>query len=191
MEILDYAKLSQEVFDEINVARQMPDVFASSLIPRYQYFEGTIYKAPNCLPVDTDEGEEALTEAIDFLKAQSSLPVLVGHEGLQRAAMEYAEDIIHSGDMTYPHVGDPNTTPSQRISKYLHWGIMAGECIDVGNNTAADIVASLVIDDSVDDRSNRKVLFHKDARLAGVVCLPHSVYGVLTVIDIVGGIYEL
>ena len=52
-------------------------------------------------------------------------------------------------------------------------------------------MASLIIDDENEERPNRKILFNKDARLAGVICIPHSVFGVITVIDIVGGEYEI
>lgn len=190
MEIVDYAKLSQEVFDEINLARHVPNSVISSIIAKYEYFNENIYTAPGELPYETYEGEKALNEAIDFLKNQEPLPVIVTHQGLQRVALEYAEDIVQSGDFSTPHIDTQDTTPSQRISRVMRWAKMAGECIDVGNKTAADIVTSLIVDDGNEERSNRKVLFDKDARLGGVVCIPHSVFGIITVIDIVGGEYE-
>jgi len=190
MEIVDYAKLSQEVFDEINLARHVPNSIVSNLISKYEFFDGNIYTAPGEFPIETYEGEKALNDAIDFLKAQETLPVIVSHPGLQKIALEYAEDLIESGDFSTPHIDSRDTTPAQRISKVMRWAKVAGECIDVGNRTASNIVASLIIDDGNEERSNRKVLFNKEARLGGVVCVPHSVFGVITVIDIVGGEYE-
>ena len=190
MEVVDYARLSQEVLDEINLARHVPNSFVSSLISKYEFFNENIYTAPGQFPVETYEGEKALTEAIDFLKSQEPLPVIVSHPGLQRVALEYVEDLVESGDFSTPHIDTRDTTPAQRISKVMKWAKMAGECIEVGNRTATDIVTSLIIDDGNEERSNRKVLFYKEARLAGVVCVPHSVFGVVTVIDIVGGEYE-
>jgi hypothetical protein len=64
---------------------------------------------------------------------------------------------------------------------------MVAECIDVGGKTAADIVASLIADDGNEERSNRKVLFSRNVKLLGVSCAPHNVYGIVTVIDCVGG----
>ena len=190
MEVVDYAKLSQEVFDEINLARHIPNSFVSGLISKYEFFNDNVYTAPGQFPIETYEGEKALTEAIDFLKSQEPLPVIVSHQGLQRVALEYAEDLVESGDFSTPHIDTQDTTPAQRISKVMKWAKMAGECIVVGNKTATDIVASLIIDDGNEERSNRKVLFNVEARLGGVVCIPHSVFGVITVIEIVGGEYE-
>ena len=190
MEILDYAKLSQEVFDEINLARHVPNSLVSNIIGKYQYFNGNIYGPPDELPIETYEGEKALNEALDFLKEQQPLPVIASNQLLQKVALEYTEDITESGDLTNPHIDTHDTTPSQRISRVMKWTKMAGECIAVGSKNASDIVASLIIDDGNEERSNRKVLFDKDARLGGVVCIPHSIFGVLTVIDLVGGTYD-
>eukprot|EP00826_Nyctotherus_ovalis_P033940 TRINITY_DN2776_c0_g1_i12.p1 TRINITY_DN2776_c0_g1~~TRINITY_DN2776_c0_g1_i12.p1 ORF type:complete len:199 (+),score=66.98 TRINITY_DN2776_c0_g1_i12:140-736(+) len=190
MEIVDYARLSQEVFDEINLARHVPNSFVSSLISKYEFFNENIYTPPGEFPTETYEGEKAVNEAIDFLKSQEPLPVIVSHPGLQRVALEYAEDLVESGDFSTPHIDTQDTTPAQRISRVMRWAKMAGECIEVGNKTATDIVLSLIVDDGNEERSNRKVLFDKEARLGGVVCIPHSVFGVITVVDIVGGEYE-
>ena len=190
MEILDYAKLSQDVFDEINLARHVPNSVISNIITKFEYFNDKVYSPPGEIPIETYEGDKALNEAIDFLKNQEPLPVIVSHPMLQKVALEYAENITESGDLTQPHVDTNDTTPSVRISKVVRWCKMVGECISVGSKTASDIVASLIIDDGDSDRSNRKVLFNKDARLGGVVCIPHSVFGVLTVIDLIGGVYE-
>ena len=180
MEIVDYARLSQEVFDEINLARHVPNSVVSNLITKFEYFNENIYSAPGEMPIETYEGEKALNEALDFLKNQEPLPVLISHPALQKVALEYAENITESGDLTQPHVDTSDTTPAQRISKVVKWGKMVGECIAVGNKTASDIVASLIIDDGNQERSHRKVLFNKDARLAGVVCIPHSACVILT-----------
>ena len=190
MEILDYAKLSQDVFDEINLARHVPNSVISNIITKFEYFNDKVYSPPGEIPIETYEGDKALNEAIDFLKNQESLPVIVSNPLLQKVALEYAENITESGDLTQPHVDTNDTTPSQRISKVMRWSKMAGECIAVGCKSASDIVASLIIDDGDSDRSNRKVIFNENARLGGVVCIPHSVFGVLTVIDLVGGVYE-
>eukprot|EP00826_Nyctotherus_ovalis_P039451 TRINITY_DN3798_c0_g1_i4.p1 TRINITY_DN3798_c0_g1~~TRINITY_DN3798_c0_g1_i4.p1 ORF type:complete len:199 (-),score=75.47 TRINITY_DN3798_c0_g1_i4:159-755(-) len=190
MEVVDYARLSQEVFDEINLARHVPNSFISSLLSKYEFFNENIYTAPGEFALETYEGEKAVTEAIDFLRSQEPLPVVMAHPELQRAALEYAEDLVESGDFSTPHIDTHDTTPAQRISRVMRWAKMAGECIEVGSRTATDIVASLIVDDGNEERSNRKVLFDKEARLGGVVCIPHSVFGVITVVDIVGGEYE-
>jgi hypothetical protein len=64
---------------------------------------------------------------------------------------------------------------------------MAGECINVGDTVTSDIVTTLLIDDGVEDRSNRTLLFNKDAKYVGVACVPKDLFGVLTVIDVIGG----
>eukprot|EP00826_Nyctotherus_ovalis_P049183 TRINITY_DN589_c0_g1_i18.p1 TRINITY_DN589_c0_g1~~TRINITY_DN589_c0_g1_i18.p1 ORF type:complete len:210 (-),score=29.57 TRINITY_DN589_c0_g1_i18:143-772(-) len=190
MELLDYARLSQDVLNEINIARHIPNVFITELVNRYQFFDELIYRNPDGYAIETYEGDKALTDAIDALKEQTPLPVLIANKGLQRVALDYAENLIQSGDFTCPHIDTADTTPAQRISKVVRWTRMAGECIAVGEVTAIDIVASLIIDDGNDEKSNRRVLLDKDARIAGVVCVPHSVFGVISVIDVIGGEYE-
>eukprot|EP00826_Nyctotherus_ovalis_P003742 TRINITY_DN10771_c0_g1_i3.p1 TRINITY_DN10771_c0_g1~~TRINITY_DN10771_c0_g1_i3.p1 ORF type:complete len:198 (-),score=46.34 TRINITY_DN10771_c0_g1_i3:179-772(-) len=190
MEIVDYAVLSQQVFNEINPARHVPNSFVHTLISKYKQFNDNIYSVPGEFPIETYEGEKVVNDAVDFMKSQEPLPVIVSHQGLQRAALEYAEDLVESGDFSTPHIDSQDCTPAQRIARVMHWAKMAGECIEVGSTTATDIMASLIIDDGNEERSNRKVLFNRDARLGGVVCIPHSVFGVITVVDIVGGEYE-
>ena len=187
MELLDYSELSRSVLDEINLARHIPNSLIPSLLSRYEYFNGNIYQPPGELPMETYEGDKGITEAIDFLKMQEPLPVVVEHKGLQKVALEYAQDLVCSGDFSNPHVDSADTTPAQRISKVANWVKMVGECIEVGNITATNIICSLIIDDGNEERSNRKVLFNKDAKMAGVACVPHSVFGVITVIDLIGG----
>ena len=190
MEILDYAKLSQEVLDEINLARHVPNSVVSNIITKFEFMNKNIYSPPGEVPFETYEGEKALNEALDFLKNQEPLPVIASNPTLQKVALEYAEDITETGDLTTPHIDSHDSTPTQRITKAMRWTKMVGECIVVGSKTAADIVSSLVIDDGDEERTNRKVLFDKDARLGGVVCIPHSIFGVLTVVLFVGGAYD-
>ena len=190
MELLDYAKLSQEVLCEINLARHIPNTMITELVRRYEYFDANIYRCPGHYPIETYEGDIALTDAIDFLKEQTPLPTLTENKKLQKIALEYAEDLIHYGNFTKPHIDSLNKTPTERISKVLKWSKMVGECIAIGEKTAIDIVLSLIIDDGNEERSNRKVILNKDAKMVGVVCVPHSVFGVLTVIDIIGAPYE-
>ncbi len=189
MEPIDYTKLSQEVFEEINLARQVPNALVPSLVSRLEHFSSNVYRYPGAIPVETYEGEKAVTEAIEFMGNQESLPILAFHKELQNVALEHAEDLAESAEAA--HIGTASsTTPAQRISKTFKWAKMVAECIELGSVTAAEIVASLIIDDGNEERSNRKVIFSKNLRLIGVACAPHKAFGVVTVIDFAGGEYE-
>ena len=90
----------------------------------------------------------------------------------------------------YAHEGGDGRGPSSRISKELKWTKVVAECIEFGSNTASDIVNSLIIDDGNEERSNRKVIFSKNMTFVGVGCAPHPEFGIVTVLNFVGGVHQ-
>ena len=67
---------------------------------------------------------------------------------------------------------------------------MVAECVEVGSKTASDIVSALIIDDGNEERSNRKALFSKNLKYVGVSCAAHKGFGIVTVVDLIGGFHE-
>ena len=127
-------------------------------------------------------------EAIEFLKKQEPLPVLVYSKEVEKAAQAHAEDLERNSQCA--HVGGDGNGPTQRVGKQLKWTKMVAECIEVCGKAASDIICSLIVDDGNEERSNRKVLFSKNCHLVGVSCVPHPIYGILTVINFIGGYQE-
>lgn len=122
------------------------------------------------------------------MRKQEPLPVLVYSKEIEKAAEEHAHDLGEAGEAS--HTGKMGSNPSSRVAKHLKWTRMAAECIDVASKTAADIVASLIVDDGNEERSNRKVLFSRNVKLIGISCAPHKIFGTITVVDCVGGFTE-
>ena len=60
------------------------------------------------------------------------------------------------------------------------------EAISYGYQNPRDVVRQLIVDDGVQGRGHRKVLFDSLLRFAGVGCGPHRVYGAMCVIDFSG-----
>lgn len=125
---------------------------------------------------------------MDFLQKQESLPVLVFSKELAKAAEIHAEDIALGDEAV--HIGGSGSTPTQRIGKQIKWTKMVAECIEIGSMDPSDIVASLIVDDGNEERSNRKVVFSRNVKFVGVACHSHPTFGVVTVIDFIGGIPE-
>ncbi len=68
--------------------------------------------------------------------------------------------------------------PTRRPTAYV------GEVITYGSNTAEDVVRQLIVDDGVDDRGHRKLVFADDIDFAGVSCGAHPSFGTMCVIDV-------
>ena len=114
--------------------------------------------------------------------------MLVYSKEVEKAAEEHAHDLGEAGESS--HMGKQGSNPSMRVGKQLKWNRMVAECIEVGGKSAADIVASLIVDDGNEERSNRKVIFSRNIKIVGIACAPHKIFGTVTVLDCVGGFIE-
>jgi len=113
------------------------------------------------------------------------MPVAILSPELSKAASMHAEDICSAGEAV--HIGGDGCTPTERISKQIKWKTMIAELIEVGSTIATEIIESLVIDDGNEERSNRKVIFGKNSKIVGIACRAHPIYGMITVLDFIGG----
>eukprot|EP00826_Nyctotherus_ovalis_P035111 TRINITY_DN2984_c0_g5_i1.p1 TRINITY_DN2984_c0_g5~~TRINITY_DN2984_c0_g5_i1.p1 ORF type:complete len:217 (+),score=27.09 TRINITY_DN2984_c0_g5_i1:84-653(+) len=181
----DYELLAYSILAELNLARHFPHLVTPSLTQRLEYFHHFKYSPPNYEPVDTVEGKTAVRECIDFLKVQPSTPLVSMHKRLTLAAQSLAKHFSKCIDLGTAY--EDTCTAEERIAKYVNWKTMAGECVSIGNTIASDVVNTLLIDDGVENRYNRRLLFNKNATLVGIACVPNELFGVVTVIDVIGG----
>ena len=124
----------------------------------------------------------ATDEAIDFLERRSPAPPLQFNAALGLSAAAHAADEGEHGAFT--HTGSDGSSAGERMRRAGVWaGVMAEE-MSAGEETAADIVRQLIIDEDVPDRGHRKDLMDPFLRQAGVGCASHPVYGVICVIDL-------
>jgi uncharacterized protein YkwD len=172
----------------MNKARTNPAEFAEVLREFRRYYNGNLIERPGEIAIRTNEGTEAVDEAIRFLQNVEPIEPLIPSRGLSLAARDHMRDTGPQG--VTGHAGTDGSTMSQRIERYGKWQGTAGENISYGENTAKDIVVSLIIDDGVAGRGHRKNIFNSALKVAGVSFGKHSTYRVMCVIDFAGGFVE-
>lgn len=177
-------RMERDVLAEINYAREHPREYAEQLREYRRYFDGRVLNLPgDPNGLITNEGPDAVDEAIDFLERQQPLSPLDLGQLLMLAAQDHADDQGASG--ATGHVGRGGLTPGERV-KRRGGDIYVGEGIYYGNGDAAAVVRGLIVDDGVPGRGHRALLFKPDFRYAGVGCAEHRRFGGMCVIDFAG-----
>lgn len=186
----DFSRLEREVFEETNLLRTQPKVYAGVLQKRLAYFKGKQYRTPEMdYILMTNEGKKAVKEAIRACKKQKPLPALELSPGMSRGARDHVKDTGHSGLLG--HSGSDGSNPFDRINRYGKWQHTAGENISYGiGDSGREVVIQLLVDDGVSHRGHRKNLFASDFHVTGVACGPHKKYGAMCVITYAGGYVE-
>lgn len=176
--------LEAGVLAQINFARQHPQAYADQLRAYRDDFEGRIlYRPGDDNGVITEEGVNAVDEAIGFLERQAPLPPLSQGQVLAMAAQDLADMQGPQGGVG--HVSPDGASPGQRVRR--HGGdIYVGESISYGFDAPDDVVMQMIVDDGVRDRGHRRLLFSKDYRYAGVGCGEHRAYRFMCVVDLSG-----
>ena len=95
MEKVNYDKLNDEVFKEINNARQNPRSLVDDLLKMKKYFKGNEFRHPKLNYIlQTEEGVEAINEAIEFLANKTFIKeALIRDDNLDKAAQELVNHI--------------------------------------------------------------------------------------------------
>ncbi len=181
----DFARIEVEVLEELNAARENPSAYASNLEELIPQFRGNLLKRPDWpSAIQTQEGPEAVREAIHALQTQPAVGVVTASSALSDAARDLAI-AERGGDVG--HTGPDMSTPDSRISAHGKWGRTYNENIAYGHfPTGHDVIVDLLVDDGVSDRGHRRNIFNPNVHVAGVGCGPHRVYGMVCVIDQVG-----
>jgi uncharacterized protein YkwD len=177
----DRPSLETQVLARINFARQHPREYADELREYRGYFEGRLLYLPgDDNGVVTNEGTDAVDEAIDFLERQTPLPPLRRGDLLELAARDYADEQGTTG--TSGHVSSDGASPGERVRR-LGGDIYVGEGISYGLDRADAIVRQMIVDDGVRARGHRALLFNAGYRYAGVGCGEHRRFGYMCVVD--------
>jgi uncharacterized protein YkwD len=182
----DYRRLENEIFTELNAARTNPDGYATIVAQLLSRFNGNLVQRPGWpAPVQTQEGVAAVREAVSALQAQAAVPAVALSSTLSLASRELAIDQARTG--TVGHTGSDGSAPTTRIARYGTWGVSYAESVDYGGFVSGrDIVTDFIIDDGVPSRGHRRNVFDPTARIVGIACGPHPVYGSVCVIDQAG-----
>ncbi len=180
--------LEKGVVDEYNLARTNPKKYAEFLAEYKKYYNGPYRDIPGEIRIVTNEGLEAVDEAIRFLQSASPCPPLSPSRGMSKAAKDHVNDI--GPKSIVGHLGSDRSTPFIRMNRYGTWQKTAGENISFGKRSAREIVIQLIIDDGVPSRGHRKNIFNCKFNRIGVAFGPHGRYGSMCVQTLAGEYIE-
>ena len=158
-----FAKLENDVLEEINFARTQPAQYAKTRLEPYAV------KNPST----------AITECINEMKAMQPLPPLKFGKKLALAAKEWVTAQGAGGG-----VGHGNT--GERINKQGLYPHTWGENISYGYNDARKIVIQLLEDDKVSNREHRKTILSRAYTHVSIGFGTHTRYGYMCVQDFAG-----
>jgi uncharacterized protein YkwD len=178
------AALEQDVLKEINLARTRPAEYAAYLEQLRPYFSGKEYRRPGLPAIATQEGVQALEEAIAALRASRPMPALTLSQGMCSGARELVKD--QAGTDTTGHKGSDGSFCEQRTQRFGTWKEPIGENLSYGDDSARERVLTLLIDDGFANRGHRKRLLDGSFSVAGVACGDHKL-GAMCVITLAGG----
>lgn len=178
----------RELLDEINQARANPQLYASYLENLKPQFSDKVYTPPGKTPLKTEEGWNAVDDAIKFLKALKPLPPLIASNGLSLAALTHVKDQSNTGGTG--HRGGNSSMIEDRIKPYGRWAGAIGENICYGNESARERLLTWLIDDGFPTRGHRRRLLGSEYQVAGISCGSHPQYNAMCVLTLAGGFSE-
>ena len=178
----------RDLLNEINQARANPHLYATYLEKLKPQFSGKQYTPAGKDPLTTEEGWNAVDEAIKFLKALKPLPPLIASNGLSLAAMTHVKDQSSSGG-TGHRSGNSNMI-EDRVKPYGRWSGAIGENICYGNDSARERLLTWLIDDGFPSRGHRRRLLGTEYQVAGISCGSHPQYSAMCVLTLAGGFSE-
>lgn len=139
MKKIDYKKLSDDIYKEINNVRENPKSLIDDLLKMKKFFKGKEYRNPkfNYL-LQTEEGVDAVNDAIEFLANKSVLKLpLERDESLDQAAEELVD---HIGPQGFTQAQTQNMNMDKRVKRYLSDPGAISENISFGWGEARDII---------------------------------------------------
>ena len=158
-----FAKLENDVLEEINFARTQPAQYAKTRLEPYAV------KNPST----------AITECINEMKAMQPLPPLKFGKGLALAAKEWVNAQGAGGGVGHGNLGE-------RLHKHGLHPHTPGENISYGYNDARMIVIKLLEDEKEPKRGHRKNILSRAYTHVGIGCGPHKIYRIMCVQDFAG-----
>ena len=189
-EKIDYNTIQMTLYEELNILRQNPQSYIPLIESQMRTIKknNILKKKDSNLQIQTIEGPDAYKEAINFLQQQEPVLPLTKEVKLSFAAQDLVKDIGERGVVT--HEDKKGQFTSDRIEKYCEWDFCANEVIEVSSKNAKDILISLLVDDGIRSRADRKALFQTIYNYVGIACGPHIEYDIVTVLVFTGGIRQ-
>lgn len=179
--------LERALLDEINLARTQPAQYAALVEQWRPYFSGKKLQEPGRGIIITEEGVQALEDAVRFLRVTRPATPLNLSQGLCSGSRLLVSEQTKSGSTG--HQGADGAYCEQRAARYGTWKEPIGENLSYGEDTARERVIALLIDDGVPSRGHRKRILDPSYKVAGIACGTHQL-GTMCVITFAGGFTE-
>jgi uncharacterized protein YkwD len=180
------SKAEQDFLTEINKARAEPQLYAGYLEKLKPLFKGKVYTAEGMgSGLETQEGWDAVEDAIKFMRGAKPVGPLNASEGLRLAAISHVKD--QSGSGATGHASADRTLIEDRVKPFGAWQGDIGENLSYGNESARERLLTWLIDDGVKTRGHRRRVMSQDYKVAGLSCGPHPEYGAMCVLAMAGG----
>lgn len=176
------SELEKDVVVELNKCRTDPARYADEVLVPFLERMGDdgVYVDLQGLNNMTNEGRSAVQEAIDALKSQKPLPMLLPNQDLSLAATDHCEDQGPKGN--WGHDSSDGSSVADRVKRYNSDLTYIGENISYGESKGFDIIRQLIVDDGVPSRGHRENIF-RDYKYVGVGFGSHKKYRYMCVLD--------
>ena len=178
------SQTEQDLLNEINQARANPQLYAGYLEKLKPRFKGKQYTTET-LDVETQEGWNAVEDAISFLRAAKPVGPLSASEGLYFAASSHVKEQSASG--ATGHASADKMMIEERVKPFGSWQGDIGENLTYGNESARERLLTWLIDDGFANRNHRKRVMGSNYKVAGISCGPHPEYGSMCALALAGG----
>jgi uncharacterized protein YkwD len=178
----------KQLLDEINFARANPGEYLKLLEAFRKNFRGKEIHYPEGGVLVTNEGAEALEDAIKFLRDVKPLPKLEIRSGMVQAAKVHANDMAASGKSG--HRGSDGSQAGDRIDRFGTWEDSYGENIVYDSRSPRYDLIGMIIDDGTANRGHRENLFAEDFRVVGIARGTRANGSIFIVLTFAGGFKE-
>ncbi|OMJ75975.1 hypothetical protein SteCoe_24784 [Stentor coeruleus] len=171
-----FVELNEQIYESLKSLRKTPKEFARIVrkkLPNYK--SHGLYHRDGFIPVKYIEGRQAAEALIEELKDLDALPKLSKSNGLTSAALHLAYLISQGVEME-------DISPTKTIGEYGYWYGNVLMLIDEGNIEGDEVVQSLLLDDGLKEKTNKKAILNPSMKLCGIGAVPKEVSGALVVI---------
>ena len=181
---VDYKKIAEALYEEINKVRTDPKSFIPYAKNAKKYFTGLEYKNPSLGgTITTAEGVAAVDELIQFLERQPKIHKLEKNLNIEKACKKLS-DYLGSKGLTGNQKGEYSL--QSRLEKYLGYAGLKQQSTAYGGSDAMEILFDLLNCDGLKNRNHRNNIFSVNCGMFGVSIAKHIEYESVTVIDFFG-----
>ncbi len=168
----------QQVANELNILRTIPQKYANTIREYKKYFKGTELILPGTnIAIQTKEGANAYEEAGQYLEKANGINPLKLNESLCRIAKDYLVEVQKTDINEISNIDLESI-----IENYGKFKGSFSRIIDFGGTSPALVIANLLVGDGDENRSQRQSLLGEKFFLIGVASGKHSQFGQCTVI---------